>query len=175
MADSKANIMISVNTIIISIIISVLIQKLDTNPHLIIPTSILLISCLVTIIFSILATRPNVSSGMFSRNDVEKRKTNLLFFGNFHKMKLEDYEWGMRELMEDSSYLYGSLIRDIYFLGVVLGKKYRLLRISYTIFMFGLVVSVLAFIISVASFLNNPKPKNDSFLKPLIDSIQVEE
>ena len=64
-------------------------------------------------------------------------------------MKLEDYEWGMREMLDDSEYLYGSLIRDIYFLGIVLGKKYRLLRISYTIFMFGLAVSVLLFVLSV--------------------------
>lgn len=149
MADSKANIMISVNTIIISVVISILLQQLDTRPHLILPTTCLLISCLTTIIFSVLATRPNITSGRFTREDVEKRETNLLFFGNFHKMKLEDYEWGIREMLDDSDYLYGSLIRDIYFLGIVLGKKYRLLRIAYTIFMFGLASSVLLFIFSV--------------------------
>lgn len=159
MADSKANIMISVNTIIISVIISVLIQKLDSNPHLIIPTTILLISCLITIVFAILATRPNVSTGRFSREDISSRRTNLLFFGNFHRMNPEDYEWAMREMLEDSHYLYGSLIRDIYFLGVVLGKKYRLLRICYTVFMFGLIISVLAFILSVASFYEVKPPK----------------
>lgn len=149
MADSKANIMISVNTIIISVIISILLNQLDTQQHLILPTVTLLTTCLLTIILAILATRPNISSGKFTRMDVEQRNTNLLFFGNFHKMKLEDYEWGMRELLDDSEYLYSSLIRDIYFLGIVLGKKYRLLRSCYTVFMFGLIISILAFIFSI--------------------------
>ena len=65
-------------------------------------------------------------------------------------MKLDDYMWGMKEMMKDSDYLYGSLIKDIYFLGVVLGKKYRFLRISYTIFMFGFVIAILSFFLAIA-------------------------
>ncbi|WP_452598385.1 Pycsar system effector family protein, partial [Pontimicrobium sp. MEBiC01747] len=38
--------------------------------------------------------------------------------------------------------------KDLYFLGVVLNTKYRILRITYTIFMAGIVISVLAFAIS---------------------------
>lgn len=148
MADSKANIMISVNAIIISIVVGSLASKLDTNPHLIIPTAILLLVCLVATVFSVLATRPNVTSGTFTKEDINNKKANLLFFGNFHSMKLEDFEWGMNQLINDSDYLYGSMIRDIYFLGAVLGKKYHLLRTAYTVFMYGLTVAVLAFIVA---------------------------
>ncbi|MFT7231517.1 MAG: hypothetical protein ACI8TA_000726 [Cyclobacteriaceae bacterium] len=148
MADNKANIMISVNSIILSVIVTVLIRKLEEYPHLTVPALIMTTVCLVTIIFSILATRPNVSKGVFTEDDINNRKTNLLFFGNFHKMKREQYEWGMKEMMKDSDYLYTSLIRDIYYLGVVLGEKYRLLRIAYTIFMFGIVIAVISFIIA---------------------------
>ena len=83
MADSKANIMISVNTIIISVVISILLHELENRPNLILPTACLLISCLTTIIFAVLATRPNVTSGRFKREDVEGRQTNLLFFWQF--------------------------------------------------------------------------------------------
>ncbi|MFT5618801.1 MAG: HD superfamily phosphodiesterase [Arenicella sp.] len=155
-ADSKANIMISVNSIIISIIVGALASKLDTNPYLVIPASILLIVCVTTIVFAIIATRPNITSGRVSKEAIKSKKANLLFFGNFHSMSLEDYEWGMNRMMQDSDYLYGSLIRDIYFLGAVLGKKYRLLRISYTIFMFGLIISVIAFIIATATASTTP-------------------
>lgn len=154
MADNKANIMISINSIILSIIISVLIRKLEEYPHFIIPTILLTIVCLITIVLSILATRPTISKGMFTKSDIMNKRTNLLFFGNFHKMSLEDYEWGMNELMTDSNYLYGSLIKDIYYLGAVLGKKYRKLRIAYTVFMFGFVIAVLSFIIAEAFFKN---------------------
>ncbi len=152
MADNKANIMISINSIILSILISVLYRKLEEYPHMLIPTIILTIVCLVTIVFSILATRPNVTSGRFTKEDILNKRTNLLFFGNFHNMKLNDYEWGMQEMMKDAGYLYGSLTKDIYFLGKVLGKKYRMLRAAYTVFMFGFVIAVLSFAIAEAFF-----------------------
>lgn len=153
MADSKANILISVNSIIISIIIGGLIKALDTNPHLIFPTYVILTINVVTIVFAILTLRPNITKGKFTRKDIEEKNTNLLFFGNFHGMEREDYKWGMMEMLNDSNYLYSSLIDDIYFLGKVLGRKYKFLRISYNIFMFGMIFAVLAF--AVANFIYN--------------------
>jgi predicted metal-dependent HD superfamily phosphohydrolase len=147
-ADSKAHIMISVNSIIISIMFSVLLGKLEYYPHLAIPTLLLASVCVVTIIFSVLATRPSISGGTFTEDDIRNKRTNLLFFGNFHKMGLEEYNWAMHELLKDRDYIYSSMVKDTYFLGIVLAKKYRYLRISYTIFMFGLIGAVLAFILS---------------------------
>ena len=152
MADSKANIMISVNSIIVSVLLSVLFRKLEEFPNLKIPTIIFLTVCVLTIVFAVLATRPKVSSGKFTKQDIDQKKTNLLFFGNFHKMTLEEYEWGMQEMMKNKDYLYSSLIKDIYFLGVVLGRKYRLLRIAYSIFMFGFVIAVISFGIAIFFF-----------------------
>ena len=152
MADNKANIMISINSIILSIIVTVLVRKLEEYPHLIIPTLIMVVVCLVTIVFAIMATRPNVTEGKFTREDIKSKKTNLLFFGNFHSMSLDEYEWGMKEMIKDPDYIYSSLTRDIYFLGCVLGKKYKKLRIAYTFFMFGFVIAVLSFIIAEAFF-----------------------
>lgn len=152
MADNKAHIMISINSIMLSIVFSILFRRFEDYPNLIIPAIILSIVCTTTIIFAILATRPNLTEGVFTKEDILKRKTNLLFFGNFHKMPLQDYEWGVKQLMKDRDFLYGSMIRDIYFLGKVLGRKYFLLRISYTIFMFGLILSVIAFGVAVFFF-----------------------
>jgi predicted metal-dependent HD superfamily phosphohydrolase len=145
MADTKSNIMISINSIILSVIISVLFRKLEEFPNLLIPTLMLVATCLVTIVFAILATQPHISSGKFTREDIKEKKTNLLFSGNFYGMELTNYDWGMREMMKDADYLYGSLIKDIYFNGLVLARKYKLLRISYSIFMFGFVASIIGF------------------------------
>lgn len=147
MADNKANILITINSIILSVVVSVLVRKLEEDPRLIVPTIMLVTVCLSTIVFAILATRPNVSAGRFTRDDVKNKKTNLLFFGNFHGMEVEDYEWSMKQMMKDADYLYGSLIKDIYYLGKVLGKKYKFLRIAYNIFMFGFVISILSFVV----------------------------
>jgi putative nucleotidyltransferase with HDIG domain len=147
-ADSKANIMLSSNSLIISLVFGLLVSKLDTNPYLVFPTFLLMAVCLSAIVFAVLATRPKISSGTFTREDIRQRKVNLLFFGNFHSVPLEDFEWGMKEMMGDREYLYGSMIRDLYFLGQVLARKYRYLRICYSVFMYGLIASVLAFLIS---------------------------
>ena len=149
MADRKANILISVNAIIISVSISVLFRKFSESPFLVTPTIIFLAFSVVTIVISILATRPTITSGRFSKEDITTKKTNLLFFGNFYKATLEDYNWGMSIMMKDPDYLYGSLIKDVYYLGVVLARKYKLLRIAYNIFMAGIVISVIAFTIAV--------------------------
>lgn len=149
MADSKANILISVNSIILSIVISTLFSKLDTYESLKYPIGCLVIVNVTSIVFSILATRPNVTAGKFTKDDIQNKKTNLLFFGNFHQMSLPDYDWAMTEMLNDKNYLYSSMIKDNYFLGVVLSKKYRYLRIAYSIFMYGLVVTFLAFALAL--------------------------
>ena len=149
-ADTKANILLSVNAIIVSLALSNLLPKLDnpSNHHLVIPTIIFVIFTVISIILSVLATRPNVTSGKFTKEDVKAKKVNLLFFGNFHQMSLVNFEWAMNEMMKDKDYLYSSMTKDLYFLGLVLDKKYKILRVTYTVFMTGIIVSVLAFAIS---------------------------
>jgi len=152
MADRKAHIMITVNSIILSAIISLVFRRLDTYGYLVVPSFILLLVSVTAMTFSILSTRPSIPKGIFSKEDVDEKRTNLLFFGNFYKMKLDDFNYGMQKMMIEKDFLYGSLIRDVYAQGVVLGKKYHLLRIAYNVFMFGLIVSVAAFIIAFLFF-----------------------
>jgi predicted metal-dependent HD superfamily phosphohydrolase len=156
LADSKAHILIQVNSIIISVLLSLLLRKIEDHTNLAIPATLLLTVNLVTIIFSILATRPHIPPGTFSKADLDDKKVNLLFFGNFYKMSLEEYAGGMLIMMEDKDFLYGSLIRDVYFQGLALGKKYRWLRLSYNVFMYGLIASVLAFLIAALAFPGKP-------------------
>ncbi len=152
MADHKANILISVNAIIISVILGVLMRKLEEDAYLTIPTVIFLAVAVTTIVIAILATMPKVTGGTFSDQDVIDKKTNLLFFGNFYKAPFEQYDKAMRAMMREPDYLYGSLIKDIFSLGTVLGRKYRLIRLAYSIFMIGIVVSVIAFGIAVFAY-----------------------
>jgi predicted metal-dependent HD superfamily phosphohydrolase len=149
-ADSKAGTLISISALIISIILSILVTELPQSPYLIVPTVMILLTLMGTIIFAVISTRPKVTSLHLVREDIIQKKGNLLFFGNFINMPIEDYEWGMKEVMNDRDYLYNNLIRDIYYLGLVLGKKYRYLRIAYNFFMYGLIASVVAYIIAFA-------------------------
>ena len=152
-ADTKANILLSVNAIIISLVLSNLISKLDnpSNAYLILPTLIFVTFSVVSMIMSIAATRPNITRGQFTKEDVKQKRVNLAFFGNFHKMKFDEYEWAIGEMLSDKDYVYNSLTKDLYFLGKVLDRKYRILRNTYTVFMVGMIISVLAFAISFNS------------------------
>ncbi len=146
-ADTKANILLSVNAIVISLALANLIPKLEneSNAHLIYPTAVFVLFSMISMVMSIIATRPNVTRGEFDKEDVRQKKVNLLFFGNFHKMKLEDYEWAIGEMLQDKEYIYSALTKDLYFLGVVLDRKYKLLRMTYNVFMIGIIISVITF------------------------------
>ncbi|SFS73019.1 Pycsar system effector family protein [Sphingobacterium wenxiniae] len=149
MADNKANILLTVNSIILSVVVAMLVQKLDSNQHLIVPTVLLLIIVVATMVLAILSTIPKVKDGHFKQEDVENKSVNLLFFGNFHQMPYQSYYDAMKKAMDDYDFLYSMLTQDVYSQGVVLGRKYKLLRYAYGIFMFGLIISVIAFIIAV--------------------------
>jgi hypothetical protein len=149
MADNKAHIMISVNSIIISAVLALVIRNLDSVPYLLIPTVMLLFVSLTTIIFSILATRPKLPSGYFTKEQVAQKDIDLSFFGNYYKMDFKEYDYGMKEMMNDKDFLYGSLTRNLYSHAKVLGRKFRLLRISYDVFMYGLAIVVLVYVVQL--------------------------
>lgn len=149
-ADNKANILLSVSTIMLSLLLSSLIPKVGTDSILMWPTIITIVVCLTTMYFAVMATRPKINHvPHYSREMVLENKTNLLFFGNFKNLDLEEYEWGIGEMMKDKDLLYGALTKDLFFLGKVLNNKYAFLSKGYNIFIFGLMLSVASFILAI--------------------------
>ena len=146
LADNKANMMISINGIIISIIIASVAPKLDANPWLLIPSTVFLLGTLLSIVFAILAARPRVSSQPISLEDLRHSEGNILFFGNFANMSEDEFLEGMVDLMHDNTVVYETMVRNIYGLGSVLRKKFALLQIAYTAFMVALILGVSSFI-----------------------------
>lgn len=149
-ADNKANIMLSVATIMLSLLLSSLVPKVDSNPNMLWPTIITLVVCLMTMYFAIMATRPIVDNTLtYSRELLQNNKTNLLFFGNFKNLDLDEYEWAISEMMKDKDLLYGALTKDLYYLGKVLARKYEYLHTCYNVFMIGLFISGMSYIITL--------------------------
>ncbi|MEM6335242.1 MAG: Pycsar system effector family protein [Bacteroidota bacterium] len=146
LADTKANIMISINGLILSIMLASVAPKIDANPWLFLPVVVLLLGCLIALVFAVLSARPRVGSQPVSLEDVRADRANILFFGNFANMAQPDYVEGMIDLMRNNDLLYRNMIRDLYNLGIVLVKKFRLLRVSYNVFMIGLIAGVMSFI-----------------------------
>jgi len=143
-AHDKASLLISVNSIIMSIVLSVLVTKLEENRYLLIPTAFLVITSAVTIVVSIISTRPRIIGRVQSANE----EKNLLFYGDFANLSVNDYKKAMRELYTHPVDLYDSLSRDIYYQGVVLKWKFKYINIAYNIFMYGFISTIIAFILA---------------------------
>lgn len=152
-ADNKSNILISVNAIIISFIITMLVSNFNNLANnvypIIYPIIILMVVCLATIILAILSTRPNVKWGHFTKEDLKQKKVDLIFFGNFINMEYDDYLEAVLEMMETDEQLYATMIKNQYSLGKILAKKFRLVKIAYNVFMIGISITVVSFLISI--------------------------
>ncbi|MGO3707282.1 MAG: Pycsar system effector family protein [Mesonia hippocampi] len=149
-ADTKANILLSINAIIISFALGNIVPKLDapSNRHLMIPTFILICFSVASIVLSIMSTKPNITNGEFTQEQLKNNKINILFFGNFYKMPFEQYANAMDQLIKNKDDIYNALTKDLYLLGIVLNRKYKLLRWTYTIFMTGILISVFSYILA---------------------------
>lgn len=150
-ADSKANIMISVNAILISVIISAISYKniTETTPMIMMPAVIFIVTGLTSLTFAVLSARPKVTMLNKEVHDKERVKQNLFFFGNFVTLRLDEFEESMDAIFRDGELLYGNMVRDLYNLGVVLDKKYRYLTLSYNIFIVGFIATVVFFLIAL--------------------------
>ena len=160
-ADNKANMIISVNTIIISLIIAGLGSGMSFAkwsflqfPQIIAPLTILMLGCTSSAVFSILAAKPRFLKSKDENNGdhQDAKLRSMLFFGNFHNLSLPEYLDKMHEVLSVNDDIYRSLIIDMYFNGQVLHRKYRLLALSYTSFLIGIVLCVVIYLILAQFF-----------------------
>ena len=143
--DSKSSILITVNSIILSVVLGTLYSQIVNDPHLIMPVTVLFLTNLASIGYSIIASRPELKKGKFLREDVQNKKASLLNFDDYHAVPIEDYVWAMDQAANDAEYLYHTIIWDLHHMGTRMHNKYRNLKIAYNIFMFGLIISISLF------------------------------
>jgi hypothetical protein len=148
--DTKANILITSNSIIISVVLGTLYARLEDDPHLIYAVGGLIITNVLSITFAILATIPKPLAEQIATQEMED--ADLMTFEGFSNMPLNDYQRSVMAVMERGDTLYPSIITDIHNLGVTLARKYRLIRISYLVFLVGIIVSVFLFGLCHAMF-----------------------
>ncbi len=146
MADQKAGLMISINSIIISVVITFLVSEVESNPRLLVPMTLLILVCLATITLALLSTRPSVRSKA-QRSTLDKSKIDLLFFGDYLALSRSEYKEAMKQLIKDEEQVKETMIDNIYAQGFVIERKYRLLKITYLVFMIGFPLVLLSFLV----------------------------
>jgi hypothetical protein len=139
--DTKTNILITSNAIIISVILGSLYPRLDEDPHLIFAVGGMVLTNVLSIAFAIIATLPKAAS----YNNKDEKVIDIMAFEDFHHIPLTEYNTLVTDTLESNEKLYPSMVADIYAMGNLLARKYKLIRISYLIFLYGIVLSVFAF------------------------------
>ncbi len=143
MTDNKARLMVSINSIIISIMTSFLVHEYTTNPRLLLPTALLVVVCLLTITFALMSTKPTIKN----KQNGADYKLDLLFFGDYTTLSLDEYKVAMKNMMSDNEQLNETMIESIYAQGKVIAHKFKLLNISYIIFMYGFPLAIVCLLL----------------------------
>ena len=152
-ADNKAHLIISFNSIIIGVILTVSGIKKGSNIiensdyRMWIPILFILLSSVLSMVFAIQAARPQLRRPKKNPSPEESKQSSLLFFANISQMALDEYMAHMKKLLKSRMAIHENMIIDIYNQARVLSTKYRLLYIAYQIFMYGIVIGVMAFIL----------------------------
>ncbi len=147
-ADNKSNIMLSVNALLLTIGMPIFASYLSDKLYLLAPSIIFMFTCITTMVFATLSTRPIKMNGKTNLAKIPAGKTNLFFFGNFYNIGLNTYQEEIKKVISNKEHLDTSIINDLYYLGHSLGDKFRYLRICYNVFIVGIALSLLAFLVS---------------------------
>jgi hypothetical protein len=152
MADTKANIIIGISTVIFSLLLPQ-IQSQGFVPHLM----ALSITAALSAFTGILSVTPR-TNGLLTfflpskQKKVPKPKFNPLFFAAFIDMSEEDYvDYMFDNVLQKESDIYEAILIDLHRLGTILDRKYKYLSYGYFIFATGLFVS--AFLLLIDLFL----------------------
>jgi hypothetical protein len=149
LADNKANILISINGVIISVMIAI-VTRLGAVSWSLLPAVLLIAGALVSLGFAVVAARPRLGRGKVTLEQVLNGSGNLLFFGQFTTMSLEEFQESLKALSKDRKLLYHHLGRQLYHMGESLNGKYRHLQVAYTTFFASMAIATITFIVLYA-------------------------
>jgi len=150
-ADNKANGIITINALVITVLIglsgygSITQENNFKSLNILLPIILLLLTCLFSVIFALHATKPKIIKTK-NKADVKMPGRSLMFFGSIPERTLEEYMAEMDELEHCKESIHHTMEIELYNQSKVLNVKYKLLRIAFLIFMYGFILSVLAFV-----------------------------
>jgi len=146
MADAKANIMITVT----SIVFSVTVANLD-NEVIRWPLLTFAFGCFLALLFAIFAIIPNTDyPKVKGSNEIDRESPifNPLFFGHFAHLDIDEYKEDYAKILMTDDSVYDSMSGDIFGQGKILAlKKYKYLKWSYNSFLVGMSSAIIIFVI----------------------------
>jgi len=150
-ADNKAGIMITINSILLTILIPLFASYIFDMSSYILPMSLLAVTCGVTIILATLATRPPETTTIES-DDMKSGKRSIFYFKNFSKLKKAEFLSEVEGVLARDSAFEKTVFTDLYDVGVELNHKYTRLRWCYTVFGIGMLLTMISFLFCIFYF-----------------------
>ena len=147
LAATKANIMISLNGLILSVLTLSGPFVLVAEPMFTAPIAVFLTTCLTSIIFAVLAAQPRFDKHRSNLEDFKNDNANILVFEQFSSLNMQEHTKVMTRMLGDNKRIYRNMTRQLYKLGIDADRKYRFLKLSYTSFLAGLTASTLLLLV----------------------------
>lgn len=145
LADNKANMLISINGVIISVMIAI-VTRLGEVSWSLLPVVVLIGGSLISLGFAVFAARPRLGRESVTLEQVRNGSGNLLFFGQFTTMPLDEFQEALKTLAKDPKLLYEHLGRQLYHMGESLSGKYRRLQAAYMVFFGSMAIATVVFV-----------------------------
>jgi Family of unknown function (DUF5706) len=134
MADTKASILITISSIVLTIALS----RAD-EPILRPALLTLAAASLLSLLLAIIAVLPTFAPRSVQRGTARR---NLLFFGHFGMMSEQEFLKEIEPLLHSDTLIYEAMLRDLYGIGSYLyRKKYRFLRFAYVALLAGFIIA----------------------------------
>ncbi|MGM0945539.1 MAG: Pycsar system effector family protein [Bacteroidota bacterium] len=151
-ADNKANIIISINALVISSMVALIgygsvSRQIDVgNLWTVIPIMLFILTCLSSTILAVQAAKPKI---LGKPDPLKKEKHSLIFFGSVSFLTKDEYLAQLRDTMNSRADIMDQMSTSLYYQSMVLNRKYKLLRYAYQVFMIGLIIGVITFLIQL--------------------------
>lgn len=145
-ADNKANIIISINALVISSLIALVSYGSISNqlemhqPVVFLPILIFLGLIMTSTLLAVQVAKPKIMGK--SKDKAEKTQFSMLFFGATDFYSYEEYLVETHRVLHSRKEIQDQMTMSLYYQGKVLSRKYKVLRQAYTVFTLGLAFGV---------------------------------
>lgn len=152
-ADNKANVLLSLNAIMITFLIPLILANITTifDRFLFVPLIILASTCFTTIYIAAIVLKPSRFENFRSEKTADE-KFSPFFFGNFYKMDPDEFIVYIKSRTAEPEQLREHLAQDLYYVGKRLGFKMTWIRRSFNIFLIGIFLTLVSLGVVLALF-----------------------
>jgi len=143
-ADRKARIMIVVNSILLTISVTLLTKTLHQGPPAWISLILLITGNMIALFYTILSVKPEIHISV-GRETIN----NILHYKKTSEYSLKEYRAHLMHALEDNDRKIDAVIKELHYFGNLLTRKYKLLKIAHRCFYWGIALALATYLFMI--------------------------